>query len=130
MGVICICIADPAGAIGVESKWHPPSISVQVESLGFCQNGCTMFMLRLALLRSRHQEVVGNPWRRETVVDFNHDLIVSTACSAGAQYLPGAVYGMFMFCSIMNSSTSDGVSLSILCRVGLNRWDSHHLYTF
>ena len=61
------------------------------------------------------------------MVDLNHDFSVSTARSAGAQCLPGEVYCTSAFWSSMNSSTSFEVSLSILCKVGLNPRDLHHL---
>ena len=63
-------------------------------------------------------------------MDLKHGFIVSTACSAGAQYLQGAVYCMLAFFLYVNFSMSADVSLYIICKVGLNPRDSHHLCTF
>ena len=91
-GFTCINIDEPGSAIGVESKWKSPSMPAHADSLGFWRKGRTMLTLKSHCSKSLHQYKIGNAGGNEAMVDLKHDLYVSTALSAGAQWRPGAVY--------------------------------------
>ena len=73
-GFTCISICDPGGAIGVESKWNPPSIAAHAESFVFFLWGRKMLTLRPHCSSSLHQYDMGKDGGSEAVMDLKHDL--------------------------------------------------------
>ena len=73
-GFSCITISEPAGAIGVESKWYLTSMATHAESSGFCLHLRTMLTLRSICGSSLHQSAMGNVGGSEAMVDLMHDL--------------------------------------------------------
>ena len=73
-GFSCINISEPAGAMGVKSKWYSPSMAAHVDSSGFCLHLRTMLTLRSIYGSSLHQSAVGDVGGSEAMVDLMHDL--------------------------------------------------------
>ena len=85
LGLLCISISVPGGAIGVESKWKSPSHAAHADSRGFYLHALTMLTLRSTYSHNRHQYPIGNLSGRDVVVDLKHTLYICTAFSADEQ---------------------------------------------
>ena len=73
-GFSCINISEPAGAIGVKSKWYSPSMAAHADSSRFCLHLRTMLMLRSICGSSLYQSAMGNVGGSEAMVDLMRDL--------------------------------------------------------
>ena len=73
-GFSCINISEPAGAIGVDSKWYFPSMEAHADSSGFCLHLRIMLTLRLIYGISLHQSAMGNVGGSVANVNLMHDL--------------------------------------------------------
>ena len=73
-GFSFINISEPAGTIGVESKWYLPSMAAHTDSSGFCLHLQKMLTLRSICGSSLHQSAMGNVGGSKAMVDLMHDL--------------------------------------------------------
>ena len=67
-------MADPGGAIGVESKKNSPSQAAHPDSLGFMRCGRTMLTARSHCSVRRHQYEIGKSGGRDAMIYLNQDL--------------------------------------------------------
>ena len=73
-GFSCIKISEPAGAIGVDSKWHSPSMAAHADSSWFCLHFWTMLTLSSICGSSFHHSAMWNVGVIEAMVYLMHDL--------------------------------------------------------
>ena len=107
--------------MGVASKDYEPSIALKADSAGFWRQGRIMLSVRLHCLISRHQFAMGKEVESPAMPAVKWFFHVRISCLAGFVWcMSGGVYCTLVCLPEMKSLMSLDVSLSILCRSGLN----------
>ena len=119
IGLRCIIISVPIGAIGVASKEYIPSIASNAERLGFNVHGHIMLRVMSACSNILHQFAILNEGGVPALIAVKWFLnILHARLAMFVRCMSAGVYCTAACCSAMNVSTSRDVSLSSLCNCG------------